>query len=244
MGIDAQLLRLLGLRMASSQAADGEGRARRRHRSISELEDGNVLPTSGNKTVAQGSSREEVRRTEVERIESRSKTSRTSVATPNMTSESHATIPSLKSGSTHRRRRRHHGSEHTEHRRRRSAEDSGHVYPSSAERPRSSRVSIPARTKVDRDGSESEGSSTEEEPVEIKPRKRRTKIIYITEEESVLGRPKERKVTADRDIRSPPRVSEESSHRSRTSHSRRKSTANILLPSPPKRYIGPFFTST
>ena len=219
--------------MANSQVADGERRARRRHRSTSELEDGKLRDKE---SVAHDSSREEVRRTEVERIERRSKTSRTSIATPNMTSESHTTIPSSRSGSTHRRRRRHHGSEESKHKRRRSRENSDHVYCSSAERPRSSRASIPAKTKLEGSATESESSSTEEILVEVKSRrKKKTKIITITEGESVLGKPKERKETADREIRSPPRDSEGSIRRSRTSHSRRKSTTDILLPSPPKR---------
>ena len=226
--------------MASSQAADGEGRARRRRRSTSDLADEKLHRTSGKETVAQGLNRGEVRRTEIERVESRNKTSRTSVATPNMTSESHTTIPSSKSGSTHRRRRRHHDSEYTEHRRRRSKDDSGHVYPSSAERPRSSRVSIPAKIKVARDVSESEGSSSEEEPVEVKPRRKKKKVIYINEGESILGKAKARKVAVDREVRSPPRASEESVRRSKTSHSRRRSTADVSLPSPPKRYVLPF----
>ena len=221
--------------MANSQAADGERRTRRRHRSSSELEDVKVCPMSGKKTVAQDPSHEKVSSTGVERIESRSKRNNISEATSNMTSVSHATIPSSRSGSTHRRRRRRHRSADTEHRRR-SKEKSGHISRSSAERTRSSRLSVPSKTKVDNDASDSERSSTEEELVEVKPRKK-TKIIYITEEESVLGRHKERKVTTDREVRSPSKASERSTLRSRASHSRRKSTADISLPSPPKRCI-------
>ena len=241
--------------MANSRDVDGERRARRRERSHSTLERQKPYESSGKDAVTpepQDIDLLEVRRNRVERLGGSTTTLETTEL-PKMSSESHATLLSSRSGSTHRRRRRreHHvGPREVEHRRRRKSttkDDSRYVYPTHTSRVQSSRVAISDTSmsntrghSQDTDDTESEEGSAGSEEVVSKPRTRKVRVVYITEEGSKLSGPKERRVRPHREHREHgERLKEigESLRSSRTSHSRRKSTTGLPHASSPKRYI-------
>jgi hypothetical protein len=220
--------------MANSRATDGEDRVRRRRKSYSELE--------GKEKVTPEPEVSEVRRIRIERLEGNT-TTRRSVATPKMTSESHATLSSLKSGSSHRRKSVHHrhsGKEETKHRRRTkstSKDKSSYVYRSAVDRSCSSRTSVSEARRLGRDGesSDSEADSTQSEPIQVKPRRRKIKIVYVDEEDYKSSNPKERRSRTDREGKSHDRDIDESVRRSRA-HSRRHSVVDAPPISSHRRY--------
>lgn len=230
--------------------ADGDRRVRRRRRSHSELEDEEIYKSRGKEKITLEPDVSEVRRIRIERLEGSTSTRR-SVATPKMTSESHATLPSLKSASSHRRRhdpRRSTAS--TKHRTKRkstSKDDSTptYVYGTPADRPQSSRITKSDTRKLGKDGESSESEDEDEddrathsEPTREKPRKRKIRVIYIKEgEEPKSSKPKERRVKSDEETRDRPRDSHESVRRSRAHTTRRKSVFEERPASPPKRYV-------
>jgi hypothetical protein len=229
--------------MANPQAVGEDRRVRRRRRSHSELEDEKLYKSGGKETVTLEPDAEEVRRIRIERLEG-SATNGRPAATPKMTSESHATLPSSKSASSHRKRRDHHRRpEEKKHRRRwkSSAKDditSEYVYGPPGEKSQSSRITVSETRRLGRDEESSESEedvAVQPEPVK-EPRKRRIKIVYITEEEAKAARRRERrerraKELSDQELAEPV-------HRSRVHHSRRRSSAAETPPaSPPKRYV-------
>lgn len=224
--------------MANSQA-DGVRRMRRRHKSHSELEGEKFYESGGKEKVSLEPDVSEVRRIRVERLEG-STTTRRSSATTKMTSESYATLPSLKSRSSHRRRKEsHRDSEGTRHRRRRkstSKDDSAtYVYGAPADKSTSSRITISETRALGQDGesSESDDESTKSEPVKTKTRKRKVRVIYVTAEEA---KERERRARADKAPSQRPKESEETIHRSRAQDTRRKSTTDVLPASASRRY--------
>jgi hypothetical protein len=191
----------------------------------------------------------EVPRLRVERLEGSTSTRR-SVATPKMTSESHATLPSLKSVTSHRRR---HDSRRstvsTKQRTKRKSipkDDSTptYVYGTPADRSQSSRITTTETRKLGREGESSvsededgEEDATHSEPIREKPKKRKIRVIYVDDEEPKSSKPREHRVKLDREIRDRPRDCHESVGRSRAHPTRRKSVVEERLASLPKRYV-------
>jgi hypothetical protein len=226
--------------MANSRAADGERRVRRRRSSYSELE--------GGEKVTPEPELSEVRRIRLERLEGNA-TTRKPAASPKMTSESHATLPSLKSRSTHRRKKdRHHhsGTEERKHRSRRkstSKVEPTYVYGSPTERskPSRTRISETRRLGADGDSTDSDEDSTKSEPVRIKSQKRKIRIVYVEDQDHKTSRTKERRLRAEREVRDRTRDDEESVHRSRAHVPRRQSAVEIPPASTHRRYVFLFF---
>jgi hypothetical protein len=222
---------------------------RRRRRSYSELDDERLTKSRGKEKVALEPDVSEVRRIRVERLEGSTSTRRTA-ATPKMTSESHATLPSLKSASSHRRKDHRRSTVSTKHRTRRKSTSKGdstptYVYGTPADRSQSSRITISEVKKLSRDGESSESEEEDEdeedgathsEPIREKPKKRKIKVIYIKEDDSKSSSTKERRGKSDKEIRDRPRDSHESVRRSKAHTTRRKSIAEERPASPPKRY--------
>jgi hypothetical protein len=236
--------------------ANGHGeRARRRPKSDGRLDE-NPYESSGKEAITQQPPEKDVThrgRTRVERPD-RNTTARGSTATLKMTSESQTTLPSLRSGSSHKRRRR---KEHREdskevehHRSRKSTAGDGsrHVYSTRTDPSQSSRITISDTLKIEtrassQDGetSDSEASSKGSEPAKPRPRKRKIRVIYITEEKSEVAKPRERRARPEKEPKDRLKESGESIRSSRTSHSRRKSAAHTPPLSPPRRHdILPF----
>ena len=221
---------------------------RRRRRSYSGLDDRNLYKSRGEEKITLEPDVSEVRRIRIERLEG-STSSRRSVATPKMTSESHAPLPSLKSASSHRTRHNpRRSTASTKHRTKRKSttkDDSipSYVYGTPADRPQSSSITISETRKLGRDGESSETEEEDEdathsEPIREKPRKRKIRVIYVKEgEESKSSKPYERRVKSDQEFRDRPRDSHDSVRRSRVHAPRRKSSVEERLASPPKRYV-------
>jgi hypothetical protein len=235
--------------MARSEVADGERMMRRRRSSYSELEDEKLYRSRGKEKITLEPDDSELRRVRVERLEGSTSTRR-SVATPKMTSDSHATLPSLKPTSSHRRRHDiRHRKVSTKHRTRRkssSKDDSTptYVYGTPAERSQPSRITISETRKLGRDGESSEladeneeDHTTHSEPVRDKPKKRKIKVIYVKGHDLKSSTPGERRVKSDKEIRDRRRDSYESVRRSRAHTTRRKSIAEERPSSPLKRYV-------
>ena len=229
--------------MANPQTLREDRRVRRRREPHSELEDEKLYKSGGKGTVTLEPDAEEVRRIRIERLEG-STTHGRPAATPKMTSESHATLPSSKSASSHRKRRNHHRRpEEKKHRRRRqsSAKDditSEYVYGPPGEKSQSSRITVSETRGRGRDEASSE--SKDDVAVQLEPvkgsRKRRIKIVYITEEEAKAARRRERRERRAKEL--PDQESAEPVHRSSRHHSRRRTSAAETPPaSPPKRYV-------
>lgn len=242
---NAQRLRRSGANaagMANSQA-DGKRRVRR-HRSHSELDDEKLHRSRGKGKVALEPDLSEVRRMRIERLEDRTSTDRTP-ATLKMTSESHATLPSQKSSSSHRSRRkkeRDRSADGKSHRRRRKSTlrdaSTTYVYENPESKSSKSRIIVEEKkSSSDEESSESEEEekSTKPESVKERPRKRKVKVVYITEEDYHSSKPKERTVK-DKKPQDSHQEKEGSIRRSKTHHSRRKSSAEAPPASPPKRY--------
>lgn len=212
--------------MVNGRATDGERGLTRQRKSHSELE--------GKEDVTLRPDVSEVRRIRIERLDADT-TTRRFVATPEMTSESHATLPRSKSRSTHRRKKVHHyqsGKEETKHRRRTkstSKDEPSYVYSSPVDRTHSSRTSIQETRTLGRDGesSDSEADSAQSEPLQVKPRRRRIKIVYVDEEDYKPLRSKERRSKIDKEGRDRHRDVDESVRRSRQQRSRRQSSADV-----------------
>ena len=228
--------------MANSQSADGERRVRRRRRSYGELEGDKSSKSRGKETVTLEPNSSEVRGIRIDRLEAGS-TLRRSSETPKMSSDSHATLPSLKPASSHRRRKENHRSpEETTHRRRRkstSKDDSTttYVYGKPADRSQSSRITISETRRLGRDGESSESEEerpTHSNPVKEEPKQRKIRIVYIDEESK--PRHKERRSRAEKLLVEETRDGGESGHRSRARESRRKSFADVPPASQPTRY--------
>ena len=210
-------------RMANFLPTDGKDRVRRRRKSHSELE--------GIEIVTPELDVSEVRRIRIERLKGNT-TTRRSVATPKMTSESHATLPSLKSASSQRRKSvqsRHSGKEETKHRRQKSTskDDYPYVYRSSVKNPHASRTSLPKAGDVhgEEESSDSEADSTQSEPIEAKPRRRKIKIVYVDEDVYKSSKHGERRSRTDKDRKGDDRDTDKSVRSSRT-HSRRHSVVD------------------
>ena len=227
--------------MANSQSADGERRVRRRRRSYSELEGEKLYKSRGKEKVTLEPDISEVRRIRIDRLEAGS-TSRRSSETPKMTSVSHATLPSLKSASSHRRRKEHRRStEETKHSRRRKSTSKDesttrYVYGKPADRSQSSRITISETRRLGRDGESSESEeerATQSEPIVEKPKERKIRVVYITEESK--PKHKERRSRAEKVVGDQTRHIEESGSRSRAHESRRKPAAYAPPASPPSR---------
>lgn len=224
--------------MANSQA-DGRRRVRR-HRSHSELDEEKAHKSRGREKAALEPDVSEVRRIRIERLESQTSNDRTAAASK-MTSESHATLSTQKSPSSHRRRKEHHRSgEEKSHRRRRkspSRDDSTYVYGNPESNSKQSRIKIAEKELGIADESsesEEEERSTRVESVNDRPRKRKIKIVYITEED-YQSKPKERSIR-EKKPRDDHKDSDAFVRRSKTHHSHRKSSAEGPPPSPPRRY--------
>jgi hypothetical protein len=225
--------------MVNSQV-DGKRRVRRR-RSHSELDDEKLHKSRGKGKVALEPNGPEVRRNTIERLEDRTSNDRTA-ATPKMTSESHATLRSQKGSSSHRRRKDHHRSgvekSHRSRRKSTSRDDSTYVYGNPESKSKHARITV-AEKKLgsDDESSESEEAerSTQPESVKERPRKRKIKIVYITEEDYQSSKPKERTVR-EKKPQDGPQEREGSIRRSKTHHSRRKASAEAPPASPPRRY--------
>lgn len=206
----------------SQQGANGEVKTRRRQRSHNELSD-KKRSKSGGGGVTLEPDVSEVRRIRLERLEG---SPIASAANPTMTSESHTTLPSLKS--SHRRKRDQHRSpdEKRSHRRRKSIvkEESttAYVYGDPATRP----SATPAR----RSGSDADSSSSDENAVKVlKPKVRKIRVVYVTEEEERSKRRQERRAKY-REHTELPRESRESIRKTRTHHTRRKSLVEVPIP--------------
>ena len=179
--------------MAKSEVADGERKAGHRRRSYSELEDAKVYKSRGKEKITLDPDLVEVRRIRLERLGS-STGSRRSVATSKMTSDSHTTLPSVKSSSTYRRKKEHHRkSEDSKHRRRRrpsSTNDDStatYVYGPPSEKSKPTKIIISETRKLGSEGASSESEDdqdTQSEPVKDKPRKRKVRVIYVKRDPS------------------------------------------------------------
>ncbi|TVY33371.1 E3 ubiquitin-protein ligase [Lachnellula occidentalis] len=221
--------------MANSQA-DGKRRVRR-HRSHSELKDEKKHKSRGKGKVTLESDESEVGRIRIERLETQTSTD-TTAARSKMTSESYATLPSQKSSSHRRRRVYHRSGEESSHRRRRnsySEDDSTHVYRNPESRSKKqSRIQV-AEKQVHSDEESSESGQEERHTqAEERPRKRKVKIVYITEEDYQSTKPRERAVR-EKKSRDDHQEREGSIRRSKTHRSRQKVSAEALPASPPKR---------
>lgn len=207
------------------------------------MEDEEVFESRGKHRVTPELDDAELRRIRIERLE-RSTSTRRPSATQNMTSESHATLPSHKTSSSHRRRRRHHREpeeKEPKSRRKSTAKDDPadtYVYGPPAGRPKSSRTILKETRRLGRDGdsSELERDHAVRSPRETRTREKekKIKVIYVTKEEL--------KVSRHRRMESSPELSRDardSLKRSSTHRSRRASAVELprTLESPPKRYV-------
>jgi transcription elongation GreA/GreB family factor len=248
-------LRLSGpkkIRMArSSNAEDKEPsrRVRRRHESHRGLDGEKLYKSRGKETVTLQPDEQGARRIRIERLEGRTSVSTSVGRSPlrssaNMTEESIATPPSLRSTPSHRRRSvRDVRPEEKKHRQRRKSnpkedERTEYVYGPPTGRPKSSRI-ISETRKLGRDGEtseEEEERETQSEPEREKRHKeKKIRIIYVSKEEAKSLRHQEKRVKPEKGSSERPRDSEESVRRSRTHRSRRNSIAGVPV-SPPKRY--------
>ncbi|TVY67388.1 hypothetical protein LSUE1_G009227 [Lachnellula suecica] len=220
----------------------GDGKRRvRRHRSHTDLDAENLHKSRGKESlVTPEPDLAGVRRVRVERLEDRTSTDRTAAAAK-MTSESHATLPSQKSSSSHRRRKEHHRDEEKSHRRRRepvSRDDSAYVYENSESKSKHSRVQVAERKILSDEESiesEEEEQSIQPESVKERPRKRKIKIVYITEEDYQSSKPKERTAKA-KQLPESHTEREGSIRKPKTRHSHRKSAPEVAPASPPRRH--------
>lgn len=209
------------------QGANGEVNTTRHQRSHNELSD-RERSRSGGGAVTHEPDVSEVRRIRLERLEG---SPIASAANPTMTSESHATLPSLKS--SHRRKRDQHRSpdEKKNHRRRKSiakeeSTTTAYVYGDPATRSRA--------TPERRSGSDADSSSSDENAVKVvKPKVRKIRVVQATEEEERSKRRQERRAKY-REHTELPRESRESIRRTRTHHTRRKSLVEVPVP---RRYV-------
>jgi hypothetical protein len=221
--------------MANSESADGERMVRTRRR----LDRGERHYESGGGNGRERDPAAEVRRTRVERLDGSTSTRRTA-SDSKMTSASHATLPSIRSTTSHRRRSHRHGSpENKSHSRRETTpkeEPAEYVYRAPEEKKRSSRIIVTETRRLGRDG-ESTDDDEEERAAQSDPvrEKRKTKVIYVSAEDSKALKHKERYSRTSRESSDRPRHSEESIHRGRSHRSRRNSVAEAPS-SPPKRF--------
>ena len=239
--------------MASFSNAEGKEpsrRVRRGHESHSGLDDEKLYKSCGNESVTLLPDEQEVcvPRIRIERLEGSTSASTSVGRSPlrssaNMTEESIATPPSLRSPPSHRRRSvREVRPEEKKHRQRRKSnakedERTEYVYGPPTGRPKSSRI-ISETRKLGRDGetSEEEERETQSEPEREKRHKeKKIRIIYVSKEEAKSLRHKEKRVKPEKESSERPRDPEESVRRSRTHRSRRNSIAGVPV-SPPKRY--------
>ncbi|KAF8862529.1 hypothetical protein BDZ45DRAFT_799021 [Acephala macrosclerotiorum] len=221
--------------------ADDERIVRCRARSYSSLDDEEEFESRGKETVTPEVDPAELRRLRIERLGGSTSTRRRST-TQNMTSESHATLPSHKTSTTHRRRRRHHRDPEDKERRSQrkpTAKDEAadtYVYGAPTDRPKSSRITVKETRKLGRDGesSESEREHVVRERRERRPgeKEKKIKVIYVTREELKASRHKERRIDSDPDRK-------DSLERSSTHRSRRHSTVELPYTpdTPPKRSV-------
>ena len=221
--------------MANSQAGGEESRVRRRRKSHSELND-EKKKSRGEVVVALVPDISEVGRIRIERLDAAA-TPRRTAADPKMTSESHATHSGVKSTSGHRRGKDQHRSpEESRHRRRRKLianTDATHVYGTPTDKSQAFPVTISKTRKLGRDGERSESEAdevSESESIEVKPKKTRVRVVYVTAEEL-----KERRRKAGNEPRK-----DESIRRSSARHSRRDSTVEAP---PSRRYDLPRFAN-
>lgn len=241
------------IRMASSDAEDKEPskRVRRRHESHSGLDSEKLYKSRGKESVTLLPDEQEVRRIRIERLERRTSASTSVGRSPlrssaNMTEESIATPPSLRSIPSHRRRRdsqvKPEGKKYRSRRKSSAKEDerTEYVYGPPTGRPKSSRIIISETRKLGRDGETSESEEereTQSEPEKEKRHKeKKIRVIYVSKEEAKSLRHKEKRVKPEKASSERPRNSEDPVRRSTTHRSRRNSIAEAPA-SPPKRYV-------
>jgi len=242
--------------MASFSNAEGKEpsrRVRRGHESHSGLDDEKLYKSCGNESVTLLPDEQEVcvPRIRIERLEGSTSASTSVGRSPlrssaNMTEESIATPPSLRSPPSHRRRSvkevRPEEKKYRTRRKSNAKEDdrTEYVYGPPTGRPKSSRITISETRKLGRDGETSESEEereTQSEPVREKRHKeKKIRIVYVSREEAKSLRHKEKRVKPEKESSERPRDSEESVRRSRTHRSRRNSIAEVPA-SPPKRYV-------
>ena len=223
---------------------------RRRRRSYSELEDGRLYKSRGEGKTALEPDIPEVRRIRVERLEGSTSTRR-SAATAKMTSDSHATLPSVKSALSHRRkhdpRRSLVSKKHRTKRKSTSRDDSTptYVYGDPADRAQASRSTISESRKLSRDAESidteedkvEDDAATQSEAVREKPNTKKIRVVYVERHDSKSPRPSERRVKSDKKSRDRPRDSHESIRSSRVHTTRRKSIPQDRQASLPSRYV-------
>jgi hypothetical protein len=227
--------------MANSQRE--ERRSSRRRDSGNEWQNEHAAQSSRRERVAQDSelSIPGVRRIRVERQDERDTGGRESASSRKMASESYATQPSEESLSSHRRRRRQHRSPDDDAPGKRasvSRDESParylHGTPS-----RTSRRSPVAESESRRLESDEESSDSEEEvsrrsgTSQKSPRKRKVKVVYITEEDYHSSKQKERRQRTDR--KPVERAKEDDSVRRSRTHRSRRSVAEPTVPPPSHR---------
>jgi hypothetical protein len=231
--------------MARSEEVEGERRVRRGRGSDGEWKGERKI--CGKEKISTEPDISEVRRLRVERLEGSTSTRR-SVAKPKMTSESHATLPSLKSTSSQRRKhdpRRSTVSTKRHRKRKSTSKDdstSTYVYGTPADRSPPERRHAQDGEPIEEDDVESERDhSTPSERDEDKPRRRKVKVIYVKEHSS-KSKPKLRRVRSDQEMHSRPTDSQKSVRRSRTQTTRRKSVVEERPISLPRRYVLSIFS--
>jgi hypothetical protein len=219
--------------MANSEPADGERWVRRRRG----LDGEKHYESGGGNGRERDRSPTEVRRIRVERLE-RSTSPHRTPSSSKMTSASHATLPSRRSTTSHRRRNHRHESPERKSRSRtksaRREEPATYVYGAPEEK-RSSHIIVTETRRLGRDGEsteEEEERATQSDPVR---EERKVKVIYVSAGEAKPLKHKERSSRTTRESSERPRHSEESVHRSRAHRSRQNSVSEEPL-SPPKRF--------
>jgi hypothetical protein len=184
----------------------------------------------------------ELRRIRIERLEHAAPPRISSDTLAKMPSESQATLSSVKSSSSHRRRKEQHRSPEEERRRRRrkstARDDVTYVYGTSREdTSRASRVTVSETRRPGRDGesSESEDEDTQSDHASAKPRKSKTRVVYVTNGDGRSAIVKERRSRDDTEVVRTRRTGE-SVRKSRARPSRRESVVGPTPVSPPRRY--------
>ncbi|RDL31494.1 uncharacterized protein BP5553_09703 [Venustampulla echinocandica] len=217
---------------------DDDTRRARRRGSYSEWIEERPRKSRGNERVTLEPEDSGRRRIRVEKLERSTSTDRTA-ATPKMTSESHTTLPSQNCSSARKSKRENRRSpEHRVHRRRRrsSSRDRSPIRPSSKSQPIVDRTVDTAKL-----GSEDESSEEEEmerptriEHIEDRPRRRKVKVVYVTEGGYSSSRHKDRGVGGGKRSGHIPRE-DDPLRRLRTQPPRRNSIAEAPSPSLSRR---------
>ncbi|KAL3419876.1 IBR domain-containing protein [Phlyctema vagabunda] len=224
--------------MANPYAEDSEHKARRRHRSHIGLAEDSHRSRGVDEIVVEPEE-EEPRRERVERLDGRTTTHRRTATASKMASESQTTLQSHTSRS--RRKKSHHGSvEEKKHRKRRKSRprETDHVYAKPSSRSRSSRITIIETTAAAQEEEPSESEKDVESPAAVvrsEPKKRKIRVVYLTEEEARQKDRARRASIHTREKSGKVKEDDETAHRSRAHHSRKKPVVEATSGSPPKR---------